>query len=233
MHGVILAGGEGSRLAQDGVATPKVTVAIAGRPQLVWLADALRAGGCATVTCLVRAHVPDAEALLAGREGVRVLRCETPSSLHTLALAIEAAPSGPLLCTLGDTVMPPADWRHVHAEAVRALAGGADGALVVTPFVQDEHPLWAEVDAAGRVRALPEEAPVPARVTAGVYVLGDALRATVRPAIDAGAVKLRQLLRGWLAEGRRLAAIDVARAVDLDRRDDLEAAEALLAGDAA
>ncbi len=41
MHGLILAGGEGSRLAREGVAEPKVTVPIAGRSQLVRLVEAM------------------------------------------------------------------------------------------------------------------------------------------------------------------------------------------------
>ena len=37
MHGLVLAGGEGSRLAADGVAAPKALVPVGGRPQLLRL----------------------------------------------------------------------------------------------------------------------------------------------------------------------------------------------------
>jgi len=35
MQGLILAGGEGSRLVADGVDTPKALVEVAGRPQIL------------------------------------------------------------------------------------------------------------------------------------------------------------------------------------------------------
>ena len=35
MQGLILAGGRGSRLAADGIETPKALVEVAGRPQIV------------------------------------------------------------------------------------------------------------------------------------------------------------------------------------------------------
>ena len=67
MHGLVLAGGEGSRLAADGVAVPKPMVAVAGRAQAVHLVETLLGLGCPTVTCMVRDEFPDVVAYLAAR----------------------------------------------------------------------------------------------------------------------------------------------------------------------
>lgn len=236
MHGLILAGGQGTRLAQDGVADPKVTVEIAGRAQLLWLVEALAEGGCRSITVLVRRHVTSARELLAGMSlpvPLHLEACETPSSLHTLALGVARAPSGPLLVALGDTVMRPSDWASVSLAAHRVVATGHAGALVVTPFAPDDHPLNVTVDEHRMVREVGGPAGDPHLVTAGTYVVGERLRLTVPGALQSGFTRLRQLLRHWVASGNAIEALSVERAIDLDRREDLLAAEALLNQDVA
>src|SRR5262245_51741461 len=57
VHGLILAGGFGSRLAADGVATAKATVSVGGVPQVVRLVRTLLDLDCSTVVCAVRTGV--------------------------------------------------------------------------------------------------------------------------------------------------------------------------------
>jgi CTP:molybdopterin cytidylyltransferase MocA len=231
VHGLILAGGEGSRLAREGVTEPKVTVPIAGRSQLVRLVEAMARGGCESVTVLVRRHVTGASALLEGIAApvpVHVEACETPSSLHTLALGIQRAPAGPLLVVLGDTVMRASDWSAVTRDAHRVIRDDRAGALVVTPYVQDDCPLDVTVGARGLVTEVGGAPDEPRRVTAGIYVLNELLRHTVPAAISAGTTRLRQLLRAWVLSGHLIEALEVSCAIDLDRCEDLLAAEALL-----
>src|SRR5262245_4468982 len=130
MHGLILAGGRGSRLAADGVDTPKALVEVAGRPQLISLIETFARLGCESITAMVRDGVTVAAAAPA------VIRsCRTPSSLHTLAAGLTSMPPGNVFCAMVDTVMPPADWRRVHASVTEQLAAGAVAVLAVTPFV--------------------------------------------------------------------------------------------------
>jgi hypothetical protein len=198
--------------------------------------EALAEGGCNSITVLVRRHVTAARELLAGVAGLVPLHlevCETPSSLHTLALGVARAPAGPLLVALGDTVMLPADWAAVSMAAHRSVAAGHAGALVVTPFVQDDHPLNVTVDAHGMVREVGGLAGAPHLVTAGIYVIGEALRLTVPVALEVGFTRLWQLLRHWVASGYAIEALGVERAIDLDRHEDRLASEALLNQDVA
>src|SRR4029077_7073141 len=57
MHSLILAGGEGSRLAARRIAEPKALVPIGGVPQLLRLARVLERVGAESITCLVRRGV--------------------------------------------------------------------------------------------------------------------------------------------------------------------------------
>src|SRR5207244_134401 len=123
VHGLILAGGEGSRLAAGGIAVPKPLVEVAGRPQIVGLLETFAALGCASLTCAVRADFPAVRRLLDGsRFGppLTVVSCRTPSSLHTLVEALRGMAGGPVFCSMVDTVMRPEGWEAVYRATGRS-----------------------------------------------------------------------------------------------------------------
>jgi NDP-sugar pyrophosphorylase family protein len=236
MHGLILAGGEGSRLAADGIGGPKATVAVAGQPQLVRLVRTLDALGCESITCMLRdaesVVVPSFDEALGGTghpaPPVRVVTCHTPSSLHTLVDGLAAVPRGDVFCTMVDTVMRTRDWRAVFDGAVQAMADGADAVLAVTPFVDDERPLWVHRDAAGIARAVGEIRSDPPCVTGGVYAFNPRARTEAATARRQGASRMRGFLAQMVADGYRVATVEVPRIVDVDRRHDLDIANAWL-----
>src|SRR3989449_6419032 len=67
MHGLILAGGEGARLAAGGIVVPKPLVEVAGKPQLLRLLETLDALGCDSLTCAIRADLAAVAPLLDAR----------------------------------------------------------------------------------------------------------------------------------------------------------------------
>jgi NDP-sugar pyrophosphorylase family protein len=229
MHSLILAGGEGSRLAASGVAEPKALVPIRGVPQLLRLARVLERVGAESITCLVRRGVslePVAPELAQLRVPVRVHECLTPSSLHTLVAGLAVVPPGDVFCTMVDTVMPLDDWLRVAMETQALLSAGADAALVVTPFVDDERPLYVARDALGRVTQVTDAAvPVPL-VTGGVYALGPRARLAAVAALAAGQERMRTFLRTLVQDGHDVRAVEVAQIVDLDHRRDVDIANA-------
>jgi GTP:adenosylcobinamide-phosphate guanylyltransferase len=119
-HGLVLAGGTGSRLAAEGMSDPKPLVSVAGRPQVVRLVETLLATGCPTVTCMVREGLPGVRETIESRfpgERVKVELCRTPSSLHTLVAGLGAVPDGAIFCAMVDTVMRAADWERCTSTA--------------------------------------------------------------------------------------------------------------------
>ena len=228
MHGLILAGGEGSRLAADGIAEAKPLVRVGGRPQVIRLAEILTVCGAESVTVLVRRPVAGAvqQALAgAGHDGVRVVACETPSSLHTLTEGLFLVPPGEVVCTMVDTVMPDEGWRRVVGDFERQLGLGRDVVLAVTPHVDDDTPLWVRRNGDGGVTAVGAEPVSPPCVTGGVYGFSRLGRLLAEVGLRRGLSRMRGLL-GWLAaSGASIGSVEVDRIVDLDRRADLDAAE--------
>jgi NDP-sugar pyrophosphorylase family protein len=222
MQGLILAGGRGSRLAADGVDTPKALVEVAGRPQIVNLIQTFEELGCQSVTCMVR-------------EGIRVdvpppvvvQTCRTPSSLHTLVAGLAITPPGPVFCAMVDTVMPAADWRRLHQGVTERLATGSLAVLAVTPFVDDELPLYVTRDAAGLASGIFDTPPAsrgPLLVTGGVYGLSPQARRLAAVAV-ASLHRMRAFLRLLVELRVPVATVEVPRIIDLDHKRDLDAAE--------
>ncbi len=233
MHGLILAGGEATRLKADGLQAAKPLLEVAGVPLIVRLADTLSAGGCESLTLMVR-NGPAEEMrrlrdVISDHE-VRIIACETPSSLHTLAQGLAALPEGPILCTMIDTVMEPPDWARAIAETARRLADGADVVLTVTPHVDDEKPLYVGRDSEGRILRIANEPIEPLCITGGVYGFGVRARQLAQAALDAGRERMRSFLVLCAEDGLRIECIEIERIIDIDRRSDLAQASAWLSG---
>jgi NDP-sugar pyrophosphorylase family protein len=232
MHGLVLAGGEGSRLAAEGVTTPKPLLEVAGQPLIVTLLRTLERLGCESLTCMVRA---DFAAVVQVLEASRfkppfTLRtCSTPSSAHTLVEGLQAVPAGPVFCTMVDTVMRPRDWAATHAATADHLAGGADAVLVVTPFLHDESPLYVARDREGLARSLGSTPGGDTRVSGGVYGFNPAARQAARDALADGVQRMRGFLQRLIADGARVATVEVPQIIDLDRRSDWDLANTWMA----
>jgi hypothetical protein len=222
MQGLILAGGRGSRLAADGVETPKALVEVAGRPQIVTLIETFADLGCESITCMVR------EGIMVETPGPAVVRtCRTPSSLHTLVAGLSIVPPGPVFCAMVDTVMPPADWRRVYRGVTERLATGSLAVLAITPFVDDELPLYVTRNADGLATGILDTSPPPGTprlVTGGVYGLSPVARRLAGVAV-ASLHRMRAFLRLLVELRVPVATVEVPRIIDLDHKRDLDAAE--------
>lgn len=232
MHGLVLAGGEGSRLAAEGVPTPKALLEVAGRPLVVSLLRTLERLGCESLTCMVRADFP---AVVETLETMRfkppfILKtCSTPSSAHTLVQGLQATPPGPVFCSMVDTIMRLRDWEAAYAATAEGLAAGADAVLVVTPFIHDESPLYVARDREGLARSLGSTPGIEPRVSGGVYGFGPSARQAAHDALADGVQRMRGFLQRLIADGARVATVEVPQIIDLDRRSDWDLANTWMA----
>jgi NDP-sugar pyrophosphorylase family protein len=229
MQGLILAGGRGSRLAADGVEAPKALVEVAGRPQIVHLVETFAALGCATVTCMVREGLPTNWSARLGGTEVVIRSCRTPSSLHTLVAGLAVVPSGSVFCAMVDTVMPAADWRRVYDGVATHLAAESLAVLAITPFVDDELPVYVVRDASGFVTAISDTPPTSGipLVSGGVYGLSPVARRLAGVAVGS-LHRMRAFLKLLVELKAPVATVEVPRIIDLDHKRDLEAAESWL-----
>src|SRR5260221_2330075 len=140
--------------------------------------------------------------------------CRTRSSLHTLAEGLGQTGEGAVFATRVDTVMRADDWRRAFAGSASALEEGADVALLVTRFVDDEAALWVRRDANGRVTSLGKEPVSPPCVTGGVYALRPGISALASAAVKAGMQRMRAFLEGLVEKGLVVQSVEVPRVID-------------------
>ncbi|MEO8602698.1 MAG: NDP-sugar synthase [bacterium] len=236
MKAGIIAAGTGDRLLEAGITTPKPLVEIAGKALVDHVLDAVAGAGIAAAACIFNAEAPaDAvEAHCRARRGaprLTIVRKTTPSSMESLfTLAPHLHDERFLLLTV-DAVFPPALLRDFLAAAERQV--DADVVLAVTDHIDDEKPLHTALDAAGRVTALGVAAVASPLVTAGFYVFQPRIFAEIEAARAARFTALRQFLAHLLARGYAVYGAPIGKSIDVDRPQDIAAAEAFARGFAA
>jgi len=228
MKAGIIAAGHGERLQAAGIATPKPLLAIGGRPLIARAIATARAAGATSVACIVNAETDRVRRFLEREDfgiPVAVLQRTTASSAESFLALRPQLEGAPFLLLTVDAIVAPAAVAALVARA--AALPDAAGVLGVTRVVDDEKPLWAELDADDRIRSFGD--PARARhVTAGVYFL-DPLVYSLPDAARSGTWSaFRAYLGALLARGHVLYGHDVGATVDVDRPEDIDAAERLL-----
>ncbi|MEA3003453.1 MAG: hypothetical protein QOH81_2241 [Sphingomonadales bacterium] len=221
----IIAAGDGARLRAGGWTGSKAMALLDGRPLIDHALDRFGASGVESVAVVVNEASVDCAHHLAARRrppAVDLVVRTTPSSFASFALLADRLAGARAVIATVDAIMPEADFAAFLAAAAQ-LPADAIG-LGVTGLVDDEAPLWAELDPAdGRVRRL-GGAPAP-HVTAGLYVLPARL-----PAFgEAGFGRLRDYLGRLVQDGHPVYGIALPQVFDVDRPGDLQQAERALA----
>jgi NDP-sugar pyrophosphorylase family protein len=220
-QGGIIAAGEGSRLRASGWPMSKPMVPVAGRPLIDHALDRFRAADIRRLAMIINESSDDCRRWLDSHTGdleLDLIVRTTPSSYVSFCLVAEKLAGAPAVITTVDGIMASEDFRAF----VEAAAGFPADATVLglTDLVDDEKPLWAELDAEdGRILRLGGESG--SHVTAGIYVLP--ARRAAEP--GAGFDRLRDYL-GWLVgRGEKVYGVVLPRVFDIDRAADIAAAE--------
>ncbi|MEP6767961.1 MAG: NTP transferase domain-containing protein [Acidobacteriota bacterium] len=219
--GAILAAGEGRRLRRDGFGPAKPLVAVAGVPLVAHAIENLFAAGVERLVVAfnqsgqdcagyVREHFP--------ARPIEIVLGDTASSFETFRAVSERLPPGRVLVTTVDAWCPREDFVRFSSEA--ADAGESETVLAVTPFVDDERPLWVETMADGLVRKI--GGATGTAVTAGAYLFSGAARLRAAPARFE---RLRAFLAWLIVEGETVRAVTIEKVIDVDRGCDVAAAE--------
>ncbi len=223
LFGGILAAGEGSRLRSDGWAAPKPLVRVAGVPLIEHAIENFVAAGVERVTIIFNEAEEDCAAFVRSRFpslDVEMLLRTTASSFESFRALSGVMPSGRALFSTVDGWCPRADFAEFVRVAVAAPA--EESVLAVTPFVDDERPLWVRTRTDGTVAEIGAESGD--AVTAGAYVFSARARGL---ACSAPADRLRGFLRWLVTEGEPVRAVSIAQVVDVDRGRDVQVAEDL------
>lgn len=234
MKYAIIAAGEGSRLATEGVSVAKPLIEIGGEPLLDRLMRIFMDNGADEIVCICNDHSPAVASHLA-----RVQRCgvggrpvplryvvqSTPSSMHSFHAISRYLADGPFVLTTVDTIFREDEFARYVEDFRRAEA---DGLMGVTRFVDDEKPLWVEMDGGQHITAFrdaPSGEPGWGAVSAGIYGLRPTALATLERCVASGQQRMRNFQRALLTDGLRLEAWTFSKVFDVDHASDISKAE--------
>ena len=231
MRYAVIAAGEGSRLAQEGMTTPKPLVKIGGECMIDRLVRIFVAAGAKEVCVVCN---PSSEAYIkscqeAGAPLRSIVRT-TPSSMHSMyELMPMLEGDEPFVLTTVDTVFRESEFlAYVAAFEKMVAAGEADGLMGVTTYIDDEKPLYVATDDDLNIRAFLDADENPRYVSGGIYGLTPRALATLRRCVDRGESRMRNFQRALLNDGLQLKAFLLTKVIDVDHASDIAKAEALL-----
>ncbi len=230
MEAALIAAGQGERLRQAGWVLPKPLVPVAGRPLLEYVLRGLVHAGAKRVVAALNTRGAPIEfycrRFWPGLEFAFVYR-DTPSSMESLFALEPLLRDEPFLLSAADTLVAPATvrqfWSRARQNPLPAVV------LAVTPFVDDEKPLWVDFADDGRVVALGAKAEGSGWVTAGLYSVRRSAFGFAKAARAARLGALRGFLGLLLESGVTVQALPVGKCIDVDRPEDLRLAAQFVA----
>ena len=233
MNYAIIAAGEGSRLAQEGVKKPKPLVELNGEPMIGRLINVFTRCNAESISIIVNNEMKEVKAYLDTlNPGVpfNVVVKSTPSSMHSFFELSRVMKKGKFCLTTVDTIFREDDFaRYIAAFEADTVS---DAMRAVTPFIEDEKPLYVDVDNNMNIRAFRDAAYEGARfISGGVYALNDKAITVLEDCMSRGIARMRNFQRALIDAGLSLKAYPIEKIVDVDHAGDIEVAERFLRGE--
>jgi NDP-sugar pyrophosphorylase family protein len=226
MKAGIIAAGLGERLVQGGVTLPKPLIPIGGAPLIGRIIEAAAGIHADGIVCIVNDLRPSLHAYLAGTQWpapLEVIKKTTGSSLESLFQLAPALHAAPFLLFTVDAVFPmTALSRFLRGARSMTTAGGV---LALTRFLDDDRPLLVDIARDRRITAIGESVSESPYATAGFYYFRPDIFDYQAAAADRKLGSLRQFLSFLVDQGYPLYGIRVSKTIDVDRAEDVEAAE--------
>ena len=245
MKYAVIAAGEGSRLAAEGVAVPKPLVKVAGECLMDHLIRIFMENDAEEIVVICNEQMtPVAQHLLdIQRDGLqgrpvplRFIVRSTPSSMHSLHAMSQYLTDAPFVLTTVDTIFREDEFK-AYVRAFSQYEG--DALMGVTTYIDDEKPLYVTVDAQQHITGFHDAPPLLrgegrgeqfVLVSAGIYGLTPSVFNVLNGCISRGEKRMRNFQRALVSAGCRVQAWPFTKVLDIDHATDIQKAEAFVSG---
>lgn len=230
MNYAIIAAGEGSRLVQEGVKLPKPLVNLCGQPMIKRLIDIMLDCNATSLSIIVNEQMTQVREYLESLSlpvPFNLVVKSTPSSMHSFYEVSRGFTDGKFVLTTVDTIFRPEDFRR-YVEAFEA-DDKADGYMAVTSFIDDEKPLYIDVDSDMRITAFRDQAFDGVKyISGGIYGLNPKALDVLANCMEQGVSRMRNYQRALVEAGLDLKACPFSKIIDVDHAGDIATAEDFL-----
>ena len=237
MKFAVIAAGEGSRLAAEGIDSPKPLVKVGGEILIDRLIRIFMDNNpeeivviCNDLTTLVASHLLDIQQNgLKGRPiPLRFIVKSTPSSMHSFYELSRYLSDGPFCLTTVDTIFRPEEFKAYIASFIETVEAGGDGLMGVTDYIDDEKPLYVDVDDNLGIKGFLDKSETCRFISGGIYGLTPKAITTLNGCIERGESRMRNFQRALINDGQNLRAYVFTKVLDIDHASDIKKAEAFI-----
>lgn len=230
MNYAVIAAGDGSRLLQEGVVSPKPLVELNGEKMIDRLIRIFLAAQAESISIIVNQHMTEVADYLREKQlpiPFRMIVQSTPSSMHSFYELSKIMPQGKFCLTTVDTIFREEEFvKYIHAFEADSEH---DGFFAVTDYIEDESPLYVDVDGRMNILNFLDAKYAGAKyISGGIYGLKSSAFPVLEKAVKANRSRMRNYQRELIAEGFRLKAFPFKKIIDVDHASDIEVAEAFL-----
>ena len=230
MKYAIIAAGEGSRLAKEGIKNPKPLIELQGVPIIERLVRLFMRHGASSVSIIINEQQPQTLALLKNLQEelpINLVVKDTPSSMHSLHALMPHLQGNEKFClTTVDTLFHENEFARYIAAFEQSCC---DGFMAVTDYIDDEKPLYVETDGELNITAFGDSAVEGSRyISGGIYGLTPKALDTLQRCMEQGLSRMRNFQRMLISDGLTLKAHPFTKIIDIDHAEDIEKAEAFL-----
>ena len=212
MNFAIIAAGEGSRLAQEGVKWPKPLVRLHGVALVDRLMEVFVRQGATSISIIVNETMTEVQEHVRQMQlpvPLHLLVKSTPSSMHSFYELSRQFDGSDLCLTTVDTIFREEEFGdYIRAFQEKPLYVQTNEALDITGFL----------DQPGDCRY----------VSGGIYCLRNRAQAVLDRCVAQGMSRMRNYQRQLVAEGLHLKAHPFAKIIDVDHAEDIRKAEQFL-----
>lgn len=231
MDYAIIAAGEGSRLVQEGVKTPKPLISIHGTPLIERLIRVFIANCASSIHVIVNEEMTEVQDYLKKMTlpvPFNLHVQSTPGSMHSFYELSRYLKDEHVCLTTVDTIFH-ADEFAQYIQAFLA-AEPLDGMMAVTDYIDDEAPLYVQTDENRMIHGFFDRLEPECRyISGGIYCLKRRGIDVLHEAMNDGISRMRDYQRKLVEEGLLLQAFPFSKIIDVDHVGDIEKAMRFLA----
>ena len=235
MKFAIIAAGDGSRLAQEGVTEPKPLVKVRGERLIDRLIRIFMENNATEIVVICNEQMFDVANHLKmiqakGLNGLpiplRFVVKSTPSSMHSFYELRDFLRDEPFILTTVDTIFDESEFHDYVLSFQDKIVHGATALMGVTDYIDDEKPLYVGVDNVMRINGYYDNAQVDSRfISAGIYGLTASSLDILESCIKKGESRMRNFQRALVAAGLRMEAYPLTKVFDIDHLEDIRKAD--------
>ncbi len=225
----IIAAGEGSRLAQEGVKVPKPLVKLNGDEMIGRLIRIFADNHAASVSVIVNEEMKQVQDYLSQIKlniPFNVIIKSTPSSMHSFYELRNFLRTGKFCLTTVDTIFKGKDFSEYIDSFIKEPE--SDGMMAVTDFIDDEKPLYVDTDPELNIHGFLDQSDSCKYISGGIYGLTPKAIDTLEKCLSEGQSRMRNYQRMLVADGMKLKAYPFPKIVDVDHAGDIRKAEAFI-----